>query len=82
MTLFCCHRINTINQLKNISVSYGIELDLRDNLDGEIYISHDPFKNGELFENFLKHFNHSFIILNIKSERIEYKILALLKNIR
>lgn len=79
MTLFCCHRINTINQLKNISVNYGIEIDLRDNLNGKIYISHDPFKNGELFEDFLKHFKHSFIILNIKSERIEYKILELLK---
>ena len=79
MTLFCCHRINTIKELKEIPKLYGIEVDLRDNLNGEIYISHDPFKSGENFDEFLKHYHHSFIILNIKSERIEYKVLELLK---
>jgi len=77
--LFCCHRINTIEQLKSIHIEYGIELDLRDNLNGEIYLAHDPFVNGELFADFLRDYKHSFIILNIKSERIEYKILELLK---
>jgi NDP-sugar pyrophosphorylase family protein len=75
----CCHRINTVNELKNIHICYGIEIDLRDNLNGEIYIAHDPFVNGELFSDFLQHYNHSFIILNIKSERIEYKVLDLIK---
>ena len=79
MTLFCCHRINTINELKKIPNHYGIEIDLRDNLNGDIYISHDPFKSGENFGEFLKYYKHSFIILNIKSERIEYKVLELLK---
>ena len=76
---YCCHRINTVNELKNIPRYYGIEIDLRDNLNGEIYIAHDPFVNGELFSDFLHHYNHSFIILNIKSERIEYKVLDLVK---
>ena len=73
------HRINTINELKNIKPEYGIEVDLRDNLNGEIYMAHDPFISGELFDNFLQYYNHRFIILNIKSERIEYKVLELLK---
>ena len=77
--LFCCHRINTVQELKNISNEYGIEVDLRDDLSGNIYMAHDPFKKGELFDNFLKQYHHSFIILNIKSERIEYKILEILK---
>ena len=47
-------------------LKYGIEIDLRDNLNGEIYISHDPFKNGENLDTFLNFYNHSFIILNIK----------------
>ena len=79
MTLFCCHRINTIAELKKIPKHYGIELDLRDNLNKDIYIAHDPFTNGEKFDEFLKYYQHSFIILNIKSERIEYKVLELLK---
>jgi NDP-sugar pyrophosphorylase family protein len=77
--LYCCHRINTINELKNIPNNFGIEVDLRDNLNGDVYLQHDPFLTGELFSDFLKYYNHAFIILNIKSERIEYKILELLK---
>jgi hypothetical protein len=79
MTRFCCHRINTIKELKEISIEYGIEIDLRDNVNGEIHLAHDPFILGELFEEYLKHYHHSFIILNIKSERIEWTVLKLLK---
>jgi hypothetical protein len=77
--LFCCHRINTSIELQHINPKYGIEIDLRDNSQGQIYLAHDPFTEGELFDNFLKLYTHSFIILNIKSERIEYKVLELLK---
>jgi bifunctional N-acetylglucosamine-1-phosphate-uridyltransferase/glucosamine-1-phosphate-acetyltransferase GlmU-like protein len=76
---YCCHRINTVNELKKIPSCYGIEIDLRDNLNGDIYIAHDPFIDGELFSDFLQNYKHSFIILNIKSERIEYKVLDLIK---
>jgi len=77
--LFTCHRINSIDELKQIPYYFGIEIDLRDNTNGEIHLSHDPFIKGELFDDFLQYYNHAFIILNIKSERIEYKILELLK---
>jgi dTDP-glucose pyrophosphorylase len=77
--LFCCHRINTIIELLSIPKIYGIEIDLRDDIDGNIHISHDPFKQGEIFDEFLKYYHHRFIIVNIKSERIEYKVLELLK---
>lgn len=77
--MFCCHRINTIKELKDIPKEYGIEVDLRDNINGDIHIAHDPFILGELFEEYLKHYHHSFIILNIKSEQIEWTILELLK---
>lgn len=77
--MFCSHRINTIDELKRIPRNYGIEIDLRDHINGDIYIAHDPFILGENFEEFLKYYHHSFIILNIKSERIEWKILELLQ---
>lgn len=77
--IYCSHRINTVKQLINTNTEYGIEIDLRDDLNGNVYIAHDPFINGELFDEFLKHYNHSFIILNIKSERIEYKVLELIQ---
>ena len=77
--LFIAHRINTVKELKKIPINYGIEVDLRDNLNGYIYLAHDPFVKGELFDEYLKYYKHALIILNIKSERIEYKILELLK---
>lgn len=76
---FISHRVNTINDLKNTPIEFGVELDLRDNIDGSIYINHDPFVVGENFEDYLREYKHGTMILNIKSERIEYKVLDLLK---
>ena len=75
---YIAHRINTIEELKNIPREYGVELDLRD-FEDRLILQHDPFKDGEDFEEYLKHYSHGTMILNIKSERIEYKILELLK---
>jgi NDP-sugar pyrophosphorylase family protein len=80
--IICCHRINTLYDLNNVPTTYGIEVDLRDHTDGTIYISHDPFVQGEPFDIFLQVYaerKHVFIILNIKSEGIEYRVLDLLK---
>lgn len=76
--IFISHRINTIQDLKNTPKSYGIEIDLRDYQD-RLILQHDPFKDGENFEDFLLHYDHGTMILNIKSERIEYRVLELLK---
>lgn len=78
--LFCHHRINTIQQLATIPSEDGIELDLRDDPHTQtIHIVHDPFILGQSFDYFLHHYHHAFIILNIKSEGIEYKVLELLQ---
>lgn len=76
---FISHRVNTVKDLKNTPIEFGVELDLRDNIDGSIYINHDPFVVGENFEDYLREYKHGTMILNIKSERIEYKVLDLLK---
>ena len=75
---FIAHRINSMQDLKSVPVEYGVELDLRDDLTGRIYIQHNPFEPGEDFEEYLTQYNHGTMILNIKSERIELKILELL----
>lgn len=72
------HRINTLKELRELPTEYGVELDLRDSLDGRIYIQHNPFESGEDFEDYLKEYHHGTMILNIKSERIELKILEML----
>lgn len=72
------HRINTSQQLKETPQEYGVELDLRP--DGDIIrIHHDPFSGGEDFEEWLKSYNHAFIILNTKAEGMEERLLELMK---
>ena len=79
-TEFICHRINTIDELKNIDNQFGVEIDLRDDhTSGKLILAHDPFLNGDYFEDYLKEYNNNTIILNIKSERIEIECLKLLE---
>jgi len=72
------HRINAIAQLQNTPTEYGVELDLRPDGEG-IIIHHDPFIKGEDFEEWLKFYKHSFIILNTKAEGMEDRLLALME---
>ncbi len=76
---YIAHRINSRSELQDLSVDFGVELDLRDHTDGHIHIAHDPFVEGERFDEYLKHYRHGTMILNVKSERIEFRILELLE---
>lgn len=75
---FIAHRINTVQGLAGIPVEYGVELDLRD-FGNNLVLEHDPFKGGELFENYLKRYHNNTMIVNVKSERVEVRALELLK---
>jgi len=79
-TLLICHRINKLEELKNIDVNFGVELDIRDDhKTGELILAHDPFVEGENFESYLQNYKHNTLILNIKSERVELECLKLLE---
>ena len=75
---YIAHRINTVAALKEIPEEYGVELDLRD-FGNRIILEHEPFKDGEDFEEYLKYYHHGTMILNIKSERIEHRVLELIQ---
>lgn len=75
---FIAHRINTIKELEQIPKECGVEIDLRD-YGERLVLQHDPFTGGEDFEEYLQHYNHGTMILNIKSERIEHKVLELIQ---
>ncbi|MGF1714577.1 hypothetical protein L4D08_06685 [Photobacterium chitinilyticum] len=78
MTTFISHRINDSSSLKLTDRRFGVEIDLRD-FGNDIVMSHDPFTiNAEKFENYLTNYDHRTMILNIKSERIEHKVIELL----
>lgn len=85
--LFIAHRINTIQELKTIPTSVGVEVDIR-NKGTQLVLAHDPYPLSpeskdayieEDFDAYLSHFKHAFIILNVKTEGIENQILSLLK---
>ena len=78
MTHFIAHRINTVAELKALPTEFGVELDLRDSSD-ELILQHDPFIEGEKFSDYIAHYQHGTMILNVKSERIEHKVLELLQ---
>ena len=75
---FIAHRVNTIEELKKVPEDFGVELDVRDS-GNDLIIVHNPFETGENFEEYLKHYKHGTMIVNVKSERIEHRIIELLE---
>jgi hypothetical protein len=75
------HRVNTLKELKKTDSKYGVEIDIRDN-GSKLILVHDPFKNGVPLIQYLKKYNHSLLIANIKSERIEDKVISIFKKFK
>eukprot|EP01029_Cantina_marsupialis_P008770 TRINITY_DN2061_c0_g4_i1.p2 TRINITY_DN2061_c0_g4~~TRINITY_DN2061_c0_g4_i1.p2 ORF type:complete len:200 (-),score=19.19 TRINITY_DN2061_c0_g4_i1:3326-3925(-) len=78
MTHFIAHRVNTVRELRTLPKEFGVEIDLRDRGD-RLILQHDPFSDGEDFEAYASEYQHGTMILNIKSERIEHRVLNILK---
>jgi hypothetical protein len=72
------HRVNTKADLENTPSQYGVEVDIRSH-GKDLVIHHDPFEKGELFENWIKSYNHGTLILNVKEEGLEEKLLKIMK---
>jgi len=72
------HRRNKLDDLKVTSNEFGIEVDIRSYND-KLILQHDPFIKGDYFEEWIKYYKHGTLILNVKEEGLEYKILDLLR---
>lgn len=72
------HRVNTISELRSTPAGLGVECDIRYS-GSRLILHHDPFADGEGFEEFLKNYSHRFLIANIKSEGIENAAVGLLE---
>lgn len=82
MTEFIAHRVNTLAELNALPPEYGVELDLRDDLSGRVYIQHNPFEDGEDFIPYAADYgagHRGTMILNVKSERIEHRVLEIVR---
>ncbi len=72
------HRLNSIKQLASLPSEFGVEIDIRNNSDGKIYLNHD-FGTGDLLDDYLKNYHHRFIIFNIKEAGAENQCIELAK---
>jgi hypothetical protein len=77
--LLYSHRINSISKLEETNCENGVEFDIRSNGE-DLYLHHDAFGKGELFSDWLNHFDHAGMIVNTKCEGMEEKIIGMLHN--
>ena len=72
------HRRNTINLVKSTLNKYGIEVDIR-SLGYDLIVQHEPYLPGVKFSEWLKYYDHKFLIINLKEEGLEEKVLDYLE---
>ena len=72
------HRQNEISDLKQLPKNFGAEIDIRSQFN-ELILHHDPFNKGQPLKNWLEHYDHRFLILNVKEEGLEEMIINLLE---
>ena len=79
MTIIYKHRVNTIKELCLLPQQYGVEVDIRSN-GRELVVNHDPFSDRNIpFIEWIKHFNHNGLIINVKEEGLEDYIELILE---
>ena len=69
------HRVNKIKDLINTPKKYGVEIDIRTDGNNKLILSHDSNKKGESLKQYLKKYNHSLLVANIKEAGIEDKVI-------
>jgi hypothetical protein len=72
------HRRNTVAELAATPAEYGIEVDIR-SFGERLIIHHDPFREGEDFETWMKSFRHGTLILNVKEEGLEARLIEIMR---
>lgn len=73
------HRVNLVAEIQAVPNNFGVEIDVR-SFNGEIILQHDPLKAGDKFSDWISHFNHKLLVLNVKEEGLEDKLIYILKS--
>ena len=77
MIKFIKHRSNTLEDIRDKNY-YGFEIDIR-TINNHLICHHDPFANGVFLENILHEIKDRLVILNVKEDGLEQKIIELMK---
>ena len=72
------HRRNTIAEIEATPLHYGIEVDIR-SYGKDLVTHHEPFVKGPLLADWLRSFRHNTLILNVKEEGLEERVLELMR---
>lgn len=72
------HRRNTVEELKRTPSKYGVEVDIRSYGD-DLIIHHDPCVFGNEFEKWVSEYKNDTLILNVKEEGLEQRIIQLME---
>ncbi|MDP1955345.1 MAG: phosphatidylinositol-specific phospholipase C/glycerophosphodiester phosphodiesterase family protein [Polaromonas sp.] len=73
------HRRNTLDQLIATPNKYGVEVDIRSHGE-QLRIHHDPFLTGASFDDWIAAYRHGTLILNVKEEGLEARLIALMRS--
>jgi hypothetical protein len=73
------HRRNTVSELSATNIKYGVEVDIRSE-GARLIIHHEPFLPGESFDDWLSSYRHGTLILNVKEEGLEERLIALMQS--
>lgn len=77
MIKFIKHRSNTLEAIRDENYD-GFEIDIR-TINNRLICHHDPFTNGVYLENILREIKNRFVILNVKEDGLEQKIMELMQ---
>jgi hypothetical protein len=72
------HRRNRIDELLATDPKYGIEVDIRSQ-GPRLVIHHDAFVEGESFDDWIAAYRHGTLILNVKEEGLEARLIEIMK---
>ena len=72
------HRRNTLEELRATDTRHGVEVDIRSQGD-RMVIHHDPFAAGNDFEEWIAQYRHGTLILNVKEEGLERRLIDLMQ---
>jgi hypothetical protein len=75
------HRRNTLQQLLATPVEHGVEVDIR-SVGQQLVMHHDPYVGGESFDAWIAAYRHGTLILNVKEEGLEERVIALMQQHR
>lgn len=73
------HRRNTISDLLSTPSKYGVEIDIR-SYGNKLIIHHEPLIEGESFDAWIAAYKHGTLILNVKEEGLEARLIDLMNS--